>query len=155
MYSEWLAPIVSQRSEHHRTSTVFIALSVLLKLKHNYSHFWLKSSVTEILNLFRENIPYSLNPCFLYVTCMHAKWMQRAWQTRHRECLLVAQEIMGKSDVWNKFDKLRKINKKVRSKCCMHIMCAKQMLLDYNLISLTIWNNVNSKEIISVTESVV
>lgn len=64
------------------------------------------------------------------------------------ECLLVPQEVKGKSDVWNKFDWLWKIlaikKNKVWSKSCVDIMCAKQVLLDYNIIFLTVWNHINT-----------
>jgi hypothetical protein len=64
------------------------------------------------------------------------------------ECLLFTQEVKGKLDVWNKFDLLWKIleikKNKEWSKPCVHIMCVKQVLLDYNIIFLIIWVNVNN-----------
>jgi hypothetical protein len=34
--------------------------------------------------------------------------------------------------------------KKARSKSCVHLMCDKQVLLDYNIIFQPVWNSVNN-----------
>jgi hypothetical protein len=70
------------------------------------------------------------------------------------KCLLVTQEGKGKSDLWKTFDFVVETsgdqeNGGCRIKCCVNIMCAKQLLLRlqyYYYYFLTIWNRVNNTQ---------
>ena len=57
-------------------------------------------------------------------------------------CLLVAQEGKGKSELWKTFDLVAETTGDqekggYKSKHCESIMCAKQLLLDYNIIIMS------------------
>ena len=62
------------------------------------------------------------------------------------ECLLVAQEVTVKLEVWKKCDELQKtVEMKKKKEKALHVYyVAKQLLLDYNITSLTVWNNGNT-----------